>query len=198
VDKDGIDASLGLAFSLELFKRYRRSGKMQAELHRFPGTKGRSTAFLSLAEGAVASCYIEDSKGQRFPVAKDVLIRFDNEKGPFEWWFHASAPTPSHTPPPPMPPPVPPGYAQVQVPRPIMPLLLSDFAVPKVIGSLDWKQLSMWSVRQQQILWTIWQLIDDKRTVRDIKAAVASSMLDSVVDEALHVLFELRVIIVNT
>lgn len=198
MDKDGIDASLGLAFSLELFKRYRRSGKVQAELHRFPGIKGRSTASLSLTEGAVGSCYVEDSKGQRFPVAKDVLIRFDSEKGPFEWRFHASAPTPSHTPSPPMPPPVGHGYAQVQVPRPNMPLLLTDFTVPNVIASLDWKQLSTWTVRQQQILWTVWQLIDGKRTVGDIKAAVASSMLDSVVDEALHVLLELRVIIVNT
>jgi hypothetical protein len=195
VDKDAIDASLGLAFSLELFKRYRRSGKMQAELHRFPGIKGRSTACLSLNEGAVVSCYVEDSKGQRFPVAKDVLIRFDNEKGPFEWRFHASTSTPTHTPPP-MPPPVYAGYAEVQAPRPNVPLL-SDFAVPKIIASLDWKQLSTWTTRQQQILWTVWQLIDGKRTVRDIKAVVASSLSDSIVEEALHVLLELRVIIVN-
>jgi hypothetical protein len=195
VDKDAIDASLGLAFSLELFKRYRRSGKMQAELHRFPGIKGHSTACLSLNEGAVVSCYVEDSKGQRSPVAKDVLIRFDNEKGPFEWRFHASASTPTHTPPP-MPPPVYAGYAEAQMPRPNVPLL-SDFAVPKIIASLDWKQLSTWTTRQQQILWTVWQLIDGKRTVHDIKVVVASSLSDSIVEEALHVLLELRVIIVN-
>ena len=63
--KDGLDASLGLAFSLELFKRYRQSGVLQAEVSRIPGIRGRCTACLTLAEGEISSIYLEDRQKAR-------------------------------------------------------------------------------------------------------------------------------------
>ena len=200
MEKDGIDASLGLAFSLDLFKRYKKSGKLQAEIHRFPGVKGKGTAFLSLIEGNVVSCYFEDRNGQQSPVSKDVLIRLDDEKGPFEWRFHPSTPMPGPTQisPAQMSPAtqyVPSGYYQASAPRSHA-VLLSDLAVPKIIAPLDWKQLRTWTVRQQQMLSIVWQLIDGKRSIHDIRTATGSSLPVAVVDEALHVLLELRVIVI--
>src|SRR5213076_3306673 len=95
VGNEDIDASLGLAFSLELFALYKRSGKLQAGLQRFPGIKGQVTASLSLVEGTVVSCILEDKGGQQHPISKDALIRFDTDKGPFEWNFHALSPKPT-------------------------------------------------------------------------------------------------------
>jgi hypothetical protein len=55
VDKDGIDASIGLAFSLDLFRRYKRSGILQAELCRLPGMSGSGVVSLHLVGVIVTS-----------------------------------------------------------------------------------------------------------------------------------------------
>ena len=58
MDKEGIDASLGLKFSLELFKRYRQNGMLHAVLPHAPGVRGRCKAFLHLVNGEVTSAYL--------------------------------------------------------------------------------------------------------------------------------------------
>jgi hypothetical protein len=195
VDKDGIDASLGLEFSLELFKRYKSSGKLQADVNRLPGVKGRGTVFLSLVDGIVVSCYFEDKNGVQSSITRDALVRLDNEKGPFEWRFHSSAPPPAKKPI--TSPSVPSGYYQTPVSR-SNPFLLTDFAVPKIIAPLDWKQLRTWTIQQQQMLAFVWRLIDGERSVQDLKAAAKGSLSESVVEEALHVLLQLKVIRINS
>ena len=198
MDNRRIDASLGLAFSLNLFELYKESGKLQAELQRFPGIKGRLKASLTLIKGVVVSCILEDRDGQQYPVSKDVLIRFDSDKGPFEWSFQ---PAPSK--PAPMQVSVPPvqspssGYNQRRIPDTPPIFALSDFGVPRIVAQLEWKQLSTWTVRQQQILSRIWQLIDGRRTIGEIKSTIGSSIPASVVDEAFYILFELRVVVID-
>src|SRR5215472_12993590 len=90
MEKYGFDASIGLEFSLELFKRYKSTGTLQAKLPRFPGIHGPGIVYVYIAEGETTSCYIEDKKKQRHPVSEDILIRFDRDKGPFEWGFRPS------------------------------------------------------------------------------------------------------------
>jgi hypothetical protein len=202
VSKDSIDASLGLGFSVELFLRYKKSGTLQAEIRRFPGVKGRGIAYLLLVEGVVTSCFVDDRNGQRMPVSKDVLIRFDKDKGPFEWRFYPSdSPKATQTPAASMQTPpeiqaVYPRSSQGPAPRtdPLLSPLLSDVAVPRIVAPLDWKLFRSWTARQQQMLAMVWQLIDGQRSVREIKAATASSLPAPIVEEALVVFLKLRAI----
>ncbi|HET8843437.1 MAG TPA: hypothetical protein VFN35_18385 [Ktedonobacteraceae bacterium] len=197
MDNRRIDASLGLAFSLELFKQYKESGRLQAEIQRFPGIKGRLKAFLTLVDGAVVLCTLETQDGRQYPTSKDVLVRFDNEKGPFEWSFQPMAlkPAPMPVPKPPAPSSSP-GYKLVRGSDASM-FALADFGIPKVIAQLDVNQISTWTIRQQQILFSVWRLIDGQRTVREIRFALGGSLASSVVDEAFYVLLELRVIVID-
>jgi hypothetical protein len=198
VDNWKIDASLGLAFSLKLFQLYKKSGKLQAELQRFPGIEGHLKASLILVEGVVTSCILEDKDGQQYSTSKDELMRFDSAKGPFEWSFQAmsSEPMPMEVSKPLLRPPSP-GYNQKRI-RGSPVGAFSDLGVPRIITQLDWKQLSTWTVRQQQILSGIWRLIDGRRTIREIKSTIGNSLPASVVDEAFYVLLELRVVVIDT
>lgn len=197
MDNRSIDASLGLAFSLELFKLYKESGMLQAELQRFPGIKGRLKVSLTLIEGAVVSCVLEDRDRRQYPVSKEMLIRFDSDRGPFEWSFHSmpAKPVPMHRAAPPLRPPSP-GYNQKRIPGSSV-SAFADFGVPRIIAQLDWKQLSTWTTRQQQILSRTWQLIDGHRTISEIKSAIGNAIPASVVEEAFYVLLELRVVVIE-
>lgn len=88
MSNNGFDASIGLAFSLELFKHYQRTGVVQAELPRVPGIRGHCKAFLQLIDGEVISVYLEDKRGNRYSSDAATLCRLDEEKGPFEWQLH--------------------------------------------------------------------------------------------------------------
>src|SRR5690242_6240184 len=147
MSKDGIDASVGLAFSLKLFHHYRGSGILQAKVHRVPGVQGQGMAYLQLTQGTVVACDIDDMQGQRFHFAPDVLCRIDKEKGPFEWTFQA-LPL-SHTPEP----------ALSEAPQPAFssPSSSSDSRIPRVIATLSWEPLSHWTLAQKQILYSIWR-----------------------------------------
>jgi hypothetical protein len=193
VDKDGIDASIGLAFSLELFKRYRSTGILQAKLRRFPGMQGPGIAYLYLAEGDVVLCYTEDQNGHHSSVSKDVLIRFDNEKGPFEWGFRPSsvAPAPLTLQP----------VSAVQ-PRSQNAESLSfhipNATVPRIISALPSERLLGWTLQQRRMFLLVWQAIDGKRTAQDIKGALRTSLPEATVDEILHTLLKLNLIVIST
>lgn len=193
MDKDGIDASIGLGFSLDLFKRYKRTGILQAKLRRFPSIQTPGTAYLYLFEGVVASCYIEDKNGQYSPVSKDVLIRFDNEKGPLEWSFRPSSGAPAALTPPP-----------ISAVQPIFshntgPLSFQtpSAVVSKTVSSLPGERLLAWTLQQRRMFLLVWQEIDGKRTVQDIKAALASSLAENAVEEILLTLLKLKLIVIS-
>lgn len=180
---DGIDASLGLAFSLELFKRYRQSGILQAEIPRMPGIRGRCTAFLYLVNGEVTSVYLEDKQQQRYTSDKEVLCRLDKEKGPFEWTLL------------PQPQPVTPepfqvsgqmsfagGFAPPAPPSPI----------PRIVAVLTPDRLSTWNSQQKEALFKVLININGVRTIEEVKGMVPFP--PDLVDELLRILLELNVI----
>lgn len=173
--KDRIDASVGLAFSLKLFERYRKNGILQAELHHVPGIRGRCTGYLHLVEGKVVACSIENQQGQRSPVSKDMLLRVDSERGPFEWTLQ--------------PLPAPPTSSQrTEIPpRPIQ-----GSPIPVSIAHLDLEKLDGWTTRQKMMLSIVFDLIDGQRTIEDIKAD--APLPPPIVEEALRVLLSLKVI----
>lgn len=179
--KDGIDASVGLAFSLALFERYRKSGLLQAELHHVPGIRGRCKGSLHLVEGKVMSCYAEDKQGQRLPVSvsKEMFSRLDRERGPFEWTLQ-----PVSTPPPP-PPPSP--QRADPSPRP-----MQGSPVPTRIAQFNREKLDGWTTRQKMVLAIIFGVIDGRHTIEEIKADVP--LPPGVVEEALRVLLSMKVI----
>jgi hypothetical protein len=222
MDTDSIDASIGLEFSLELFKEYKANGTLQAKFLRVPGMPKNSIASLQLVEGAVVACFVEERNGQRQPITRAMLVQLDNERGPFEWKFHRAAPASS---PPPVTPapqaPLLPPISQIsqaspisQIPpisqfspaSPFTPIPSSTnrqqsqrlpYAVPKIVARLNWIQLRSWSYEQRQAVYLVWQLIDGKRTVQEIYMALSNELPAARVNEVLKFLFDIKVITIQ-
>jgi hypothetical protein len=192
VDNNEIDASLGLAFSLELFKRYKRSGVLYAKVQRVLGLRGEGTAYLQLVNGVIISSYLEDLNGRRYPASENDLIRIDRDKGPFAWCLKV-APAKS----PPQNTPIPEASPIVQQRGEVV-SFLPDTAVLVIIAPIEWRWLTNWTPQQQRILDTVWRMIDGKRNIRDIKAMTSTSFPASTVDEALRVLLKLKSVVISS
>jgi hypothetical protein len=176
VDKDRIDASAGLAFSLTVFERYRKTGQLQAELHHVPRIRGRCMGYLDLIEGKVVACYLEDKQGRRHQVSKEMLIHLDSEKGPFEWSLKTTQTSSSYPTKPPYP--------------------VTHAPVPRRIAPLETEKLGgEWTPLQKMMLSAVYETIDGQRSVDAIKATV--SLPPKIVDEALYILVCLRVITIS-
>jgi hypothetical protein len=188
VSKDGFDASIGLAFSLELFKRYRRNGVVQAELPRAPGIRGHCKAFLHLVNGEIVSVYLEDKQGQRLSSDKAALCRLDAEKGPFEWRLLLQPDPPEQA--------LPGGPLSDQSPGPdALTSPLEHSAVPRIISTLPQDQLSTWTSQRRDALYITLANIDGENTIEDIRGLVPLS--SDLVDEALRLLLGMKVIVVS-
>jgi hypothetical protein len=192
VDNNEIDASLGLAFSLELFKRYKRSGVLYAEVRRVLNLRGKGTAYLQLANGVTISSYIEDLNGQRYPLSENDLIRIDRDKGPFAWCLKVAPAksSPQNTL-------VPEASPIVQRVEPLVPFL-SDTAVLVIIVPIEWERLTKWTPEQRRTLYTVWRMIDGRRDIGAIKAMASTSIPASTVDEALQVLLKLNSVVISS
>jgi len=187
VDKEGIDASLGLKFSLELFKRYRQNGMLHAELPRAPGVRGRCQAVIHLVNGQVASAYLEDKQGTRYPSDKDALCRLDREKGPFEWTLVHQSMTSGQ-----------PEVARRPQPATSDPLTFSIHcsSVPRIISAMNWERLSAQAPEQREALYTLLTTINGERTIENIKDMVPFS--SELIDDLLRQLLALEVIVIST
>jgi hypothetical protein len=178
VDKDNIDLSIGLAFSLNLLARYRENGVLHAEMHHVSGINGRCKVYLHLTAGKVVSCYAESKNGQRHQIHPDILCRVDEERGPFEWSLlsqPASSTSPSLVKP---------------LPRPV-----KTSPIPRRSAQLRVEQLSAWTPNQRTILYTIFTMIDGQKTIEELKAN--GRFPPDVVEEALRILFSLNVIVIQ-
>ncbi len=183
MDRESIDASLGLSFSLPLFERYRKNGQLEAELHHVPGIRGRCKGYLHLVEGKVVSCHLEDRDGRRRAVGKELLIRLDDERGPFEWTL---LPLPS----PPMP-------GSPAIASPIMLHGIVPFSpVPRRVASLPLERLEGWTDSQRTMLSMVYDSIDGLQDMEELKNSVP--LPANVVEEALRMLLALRVIVFQT
>lgn len=179
MDKDNIDASLGLVLSLPLLERYRKNGLLQAEIHHAPGYRGRCKGFLHLVQGKVVACYIEDKNSQRHHVSKEFLMKVDSERGPFKWELTSLPAPPSLT-------------AQPEIP--IQPT--SNAPVPVRIAQLNLDMLEGWTSHQKVMLSTVYNLIDGQHNIESIKRN--TSLPATIAEEALRVLLAMRVIKINT
>ncbi|QBD80939.1 hypothetical protein EPA93_35220 [Ktedonosporobacter rubrisoli] len=173
--KDIFDASVGLAFSLALFERYRKNGLLQAELRHVPGIRGRCKGYLQLVEGKVTYCYIEDKDGQRRPMSKETLIRLDNERGPFEWML--------------VPLPAPPSPTPRMV---VTPQAEQNSPTPRIIAPLHLERLEGWTNSQKMMLSVVYEAINGQRNIEAIK--VQAGLPPNVTEEALRILLALKVI----
>lgn len=172
---ENIDASLGLALSLTLFEWYRRNGLLQAEIHHVPGYRGRCNGFLHLVEGKVVACYLEDKNNRRHPISKEILIKVDNERGPFEWTL-----TPLPAPP------------SLQ-PRSEIPHNPTKYAsIPTRIATLNLDRLEGWSRHHKMMLSMVYELVNGQHNIEEIKSK--ASLPVNVTEEALRVLLSLKVI----
>ncbi len=183
MSKDGIDASLGLSFSLELFKRYQKDGVLQAELPRMPGLQGRCMAYLQLVNGLVVSVYVEDKQGRRYSSDKETLCRLDTEKGPYEWKLISPSIASQQT--------NPAGQFQGSSPHALA-ASLQRTSIPRVISSLPWERLNGWSPQQRDALYVVLATIDGMHTVEEITHMVYLPI--ALVEELLLILLELNVI----
>ncbi|GCE08813.1 hypothetical protein [Dictyobacter aurantiacus] len=175
--KEHIDASLGLAFSLALFEKYRKNGLLHAEVHHVPGIRGRCKGFLHLVEGKVVACYIEDKEGRRHTSSSTILIKLDSERGPFEWMLSPHPAPPSLDP-------------RTAIPaRPI-----PNSPVPKTIAPLDLDGLEGWTSKQKLMLSIVYGLINGAANIEEIKSK--SPLPPSVTEEALRVLLAMKLIVI--
>ncbi|MGH2510584.1 MAG: hypothetical protein ACRDHZ_24685 [Ktedonobacteraceae bacterium] len=191
MSNDEIDASLGLAFSLELFKRYRKNGILQAEISRFPGIRKSCNAFLHLVDGEIVSIYLEDKQKQRYSSDKETLCRLDREKGPFEWTLIPAPAVPAQFSPTNQIQP------QDQLSYPKQPYYTGQRSpILKIIAVFPHDLLSTWTPQQKDALYTLLMLINGERTIEDIKSTARLPV--DLVDELLRILLELNVISVST
>jgi hypothetical protein len=186
VGKDGLDASIGLAFSLELFKRYSQSGVLQAEISRIPGIHGRCTACLTLVEGEISSIYLEDKQKQRYSSDKDTLCRLDKERGPFEWRFFPLNPDSSHS--------LSTSKTSPLVPDPLA-HALQRVSIPRVIAPFPWERVTGWTAQQRDALYSLLISINGMRTIEQLKMLVP--LPPELIDELLHILLDLNVITIT-
>ncbi len=188
MSKNGFDASIGLAFSLELFRRYRRNGVVQAELPRVPGIRGHCTAFLHLVAGEVVSVYVEDRQGQRHVSDKATLCRLDAEKGPFEWRLLLQPDSADQ--------PAPIGQLPVRSLLPDPPAYpLESSSVPRIISAVPQDQLRAWTSQRRDALYTTLANIDGENTIEEIRGLMPYP--PELVNELLRILLEMKVIVIS-
>lgn len=178
MSKDHFDASLGLAFSLSVFERYRKNGLLQAELYHVPGIRGRCTGYIQLVEGKVTSCYVKTRSGEHHQVALSTLTTVDNEKGPFEWKLISLPAPPSSTPP----------TSQFNAP----PRQEHSAPIPRIVAPLDITTLHGWTDQHKLMLTTVYRAIDGQRSIEEIKREMP--LRPEVTEEAIRVLLALKVI----
>lgn len=172
------DASIGLAFSLAAFEKYKKNGLLQAELHHVPGIPGRCKGYVHITQGKVIDCSIEDRYGQRHATQLQLLIQVDNDKGPFGWTLtEAPQPVTQHIP--------------VPASRPSQ-TLNSASSIPKIIALLNLEQLSSWTPAHKQVLFQVYQAIDSRSNIERIKQTLPFPPY--ITEEALHVLLILHII----
>lgn len=215
VDKDDIDVStVGLAFSLEIFKRRKLNGTLQAKLHRVPGMPRDCTVSLQIIDGIAGICQVTEKSGQISALAANSLIKLDTERGPFEWILHLSPPLPgtrqmspgvgpysqlspttyTNNPNAPLP-----GQSGISDPvtsssgQNSNPSLILPTSVPLVVAPLQWGQLNV-THQQQLLLYQVWQEIDGQKTIGEIKLAVKQVIASQSVDEIIQIFITLRFI----
>jgi hypothetical protein len=176
VSNGNIDASVDLAFSLKVCAVYRQNGLLQATVHHVPGIKGNCKATIQLQQGNVVACFLEDSKGQRRLTTKEVLIRVDDEKGPFEWTLLPQATALTATP-------------------PVKSRPERRAVVPKrFVQHLDMRLLQTFLPWQKSLLFTVFTAVDGQRTIEEIQAV--TQVPPAKVAEALRVLASLRLVVI--
>jgi hypothetical protein len=172
-----IDASVGLAFSLKIFAAYQQYGLLHTTVHHVLGISGPCKICLELKQGHVVSCFLEDHRGRRSPAMKEVLLRLDREKGPFEWQF-----SPLLVPLTPSPQVQRGGTGQRR--NETVPRRLQQRLDPRILC-----QLSPW---QQILLSSVFSLVDGQHTLEEIAARTQLPLYK--VEEALRILISLNAI----
>ena len=193
MDKDSIDASVGLRFTLELLKRYRESGLLQAWVSHLPRISGKCQASITVIRGEVTSCLARDRKEHIYTVNINVLLKLDKDRGPFEWNLLPLAQVEKLAP----------------APQRTSPLLLgqsgensihlskrSNSPIPYVTAKFDFNLLISWAPEQKKALFILYSLVDGNRTIEDIKQAV--SLPSHLVEEGLRVLISMNVIAISS
>ncbi len=197
VSDEYIDASVGLAFSLQMLRHYKRSGILRTTIRRFPGLRGPCQAFISLVNGVVTECFLEDHSRQRQLATLETLLHANEKWGPFEWIFQPLPAAPHR--------PVSASSSHVspQSDKPMAPSRskqgshlrarhTGEDAIPLVTTQLSHQAFMSWRPLHKHMLHTIVQAIDGRRTIRDIKAIVPYS--SHMVDETLRFLVEQQII----
>jgi hypothetical protein len=74
---------------------------------------------------------------------------------------------------------------------------IPNAVVSRTVSSLPSERLLDWTLQQRRMFLLVWHEIDGKRTVQNIKAALAMSLSEAAVEEALHTLLTLNLIIIS-
>ena len=183
---NSIDASIiGLQATLQLLQQYYQSGILQADISSTSHTSGLRVAYITINEGNIVSCYIQDEFEHRLPTEIAKLLALDAKAGPLAWRFL-----------PPQQGPRPETRALPAVrPQPASQQLTS-YAVPRRIANLDLSWITTWLPQQKRILRMVYSMVDGQRSVAIIERSVP--IPNAIVQEALVILIAMQVITVTS
>ena len=189
MDRNYIDVSIGLHFALELLKSYRENGLLQAPVSHLPGISGKCEVVITIVQGEVISCIAKDKKGYTHNADLQLLLKLDRDRGPFEWNLFSYKPqvkigtSEQH-------------LSTVLSGQPEQSTMLTQMSSPspkpRKIALLKLNLLIGWSPEQKRALFMVYELVDGKRTIEEIKQAISFS--PQKVEEGLRILISMNVI----
>lgn len=154
-----IDVSVGLEKALPLLAEYyNEDAILQAEIprHSIPGVKGRCLCIIHLITGKPVSCSIQGQGGVRQSMPLETVVLADKKRGPFEWVLLPIQQPQSSQP------------SRSVALQPTSPM--NKDTIPIRLRPLDIAWLTSMPRQKQLVLRWIFNFIDDRRSVAEIKA----------------------------
>jgi hypothetical protein len=180
---DSIDASIGLDPILQILAQYHKSGVLHTSMPHLPGLHSAGTCSIDLTGGKVVGCFIQSERGEWRSLPLRTLIRFDRDKGPFEWRFFAQQPPP---------------VAQKATTQPLatpQSYVPSRYDVPQAVTYFNPDTLTNFSPAWKRMLRMTYAMVDGRRTVEDIERYVP--LPKGAVYEAITALVAMHVVVIH-
>jgi hypothetical protein len=185
---DSIDASIGLEPILQILAQYHKSGVLHARMSHLPGLREAGTCSIDLTGGKVVACFIQSERGEWRSLPVKMVIRFDRDKGPFEWKFFAQQAEVAAT-----KKPEPPSSAQTQK-LPVTYIPRGD-DIPQAVAYFNVDALTNLSPAWKRVLRMTYAMVNGRRTINEIETLVP--LPKGAVYQAIAALVAMHVVVIH-
>ncbi len=180
---DSIDASIGLDPILQILAQYHKSGVLHTRVPHLPGLREAGTCSIDLKGGKVVACYIQGERGKWRSLPVKMLIRFDRDRGPFEWKFFAQQP-----------------MTAVQEPTPPTQKMAATYVprgddVPQAIAYFNADALTNSAPAWKRVLRMTYAMVNGRRTIDEIETLVP--LPKGAVYQAVAALVTMHVVVIH-